>query len=178
MEAGLLGHGVEALGDAPVAVVGGVLVRHRRLGAGVAEPSHELLGRGAGASGQPVLGRLEELLLYMGEGDEDERKGQAGLSEITTRATGEAVGRLASAVLAVESAPRTQPVALDGCYELVPLTWAVVERADLVQLGLAAAAPRRGICRGGRAGRTRRGAAPARGRADELARVHGVLSPP
>ncbi len=51
-ETGRLGRGVEALGDPPIAVVGGVLVGHRRLWARVPEASHELLGGGSGEGGE------------------------------------------------------------------------------------------------------------------------------
>src|SRR5450755_4870987 len=50
----------ERLGDGLVTIAGGVLVDHRRVDAGVAEPGHQLLERGArrgreGASGVPQI---------------------------------------------------------------------------------------------------------------------------
>ncbi len=49
----------------------------------------------------------------------------------------DAVGRLAVAVRVAEAGSPAQPIAPDGRCELIPIAWAHVETADLIQLGLA-----------------------------------------
>ena len=80
-----------------------------------------------------ALGRLDELLGAVAAWEEE----PGGAGHLAARPSWEAVRRLVSAVVSAEGKPPAQPVAADGRYELVPLAWAIVERADLVQLGLA-----------------------------------------
>ena len=90
---------------------------------------------------QAALGRLEELLSLVAAWLEEEAdRDGAGGSGLAVGPSREAVRRLGTAVRAAEAAAPAQPVAPDGRYQLVPLAWAIVERADLVQLGLAAQA--------------------------------------
>ncbi len=89
---------------------------------------------------QVALRRLDELLgLVAARKDGDPDHG-AELGQLAVGPSREAVARLAAAVQTAQAEPAAQPVAPDGRYELVPLAWAIVERADLVQLGLAAQA--------------------------------------
>ncbi|MBW3613851.1 MAG: hypothetical protein KY439_00885 [Actinobacteria bacterium] len=89
---------------------------------------------------QAALWRLDELLGLVAAWEEEQRDHGAGAGQLAVGPSREAVSRLATAVRKAEAKPPAQPVAPDGRYELVPVAWAVVERADLVQLGLAARA--------------------------------------
>lgn len=83
-----------------------------------------------------ALGRLDELLGMVVDDDDDEFSSPVVAGQLSVAAR-ESVRRLSSAVAAAERGPIAQPVAPDGQFELVPLAWAVVERADLVATGLA-----------------------------------------
>ena len=90
---------------------------------------------------QAALGRLDQLLgLVAAWQEEDHDRGEVGLDQLALGPSREAVWRLASAVRRSGGEATGSTSAPDGRYELVPLGWAVVERADLVQLGLAAQA--------------------------------------
>ena len=81
---------------------------------------------------QSALERLDELVA-MAVPDDDDRERAA---TVVDAAAGDTVARLAAAGRAAESGPVAQPIAPDGRYELIPIAWAHVETADLVQLGV------------------------------------------
>lgn len=83
-----------------------------------------------------ALNRLDELLGAVVDDQPGESASSVAAGQLTPAAH-QAVRRLSSAVDAAERGAVAQPVAPDDCYELVPLAWAVVERADLVAMGLA-----------------------------------------
>ncbi len=79
-----------------------------------------------------ALGNLDEMFARAGPDAEYPED-----VTLITEAARDAVGRLSLAVYKAEEGPLAQPVAPDGHYELVPLAWAHLEAADLIQLGLA-----------------------------------------
>jgi len=81
-----------------------------------------------------ALDRLDELL---GAVVDDDSRGSPSSAGQLTPAARQALWRLSRAVSEAEHGPVAQPVAPDGRYELVPLAWVAVERADLVAVGLA-----------------------------------------
>lgn len=83
-----------------------------------------------------ALVRLEELLLGVVARETDEPEHPSGPGQLASGPTLAAVQRLGAAVAEAERGAVAQPVAPDGRYELVPMAWATVQRADLVQLGL------------------------------------------
>ncbi len=88
-----------------------------------------------------LLGHLGELLLHgVALQDNHDPGHRIVLVRLAPEPICGALTRLASAISAAESRPPAQPVAPDGRLDLVPLSWAAVDRADLIQLGLAAQA--------------------------------------
>jgi hypothetical protein len=85
---------------------------------------------------QAALGRLDELLGLIWQWEQEEPDHGTGL-RLATEAAHHAVGRISAAVRRAEAEVPAQPVAPDGRYELVPVAWATMARADLVELGLA-----------------------------------------
>ena len=87
---------------------------------------------------QAALGRLEDLLGLIGQWEQEEPERQTGPGlRLATEAAREAVGRISVGVRRAEAGEPAQPIAPDGRYELVPVAWARLSRADLVTLGLA-----------------------------------------
>lgn len=83
---------------------------------------------------QGALSGLDELLaMIVPDHEEDDPEADVSLSPDAR----DAVGRLAVAVRVAESGSPAQPIAPDGRYQLIPIAWAHVETADLIQLGLA-----------------------------------------
>ncbi|HET7486554.1 MAG TPA: hypothetical protein VFJ85_01400 [Acidimicrobiales bacterium] len=81
-----------------------------------------------------ALDRLDELLGAVV--DDDGLRSPTAAGQLTPAAR-QALWRLSRVVSEAERGPVAQPVAPDGRYELVPLAWAAVERADLIAVGLA-----------------------------------------
>ena len=80
---------------------------------------------------QSALGRLDELLTMATPPEDD-----PDLAATVDADAGDTVACLAAAVRAAESGPAAQPIAPDGRYELIPIAWAHVETADVIELGL------------------------------------------
>ena len=82
-----------------------------------------------------ALGRLEELLLALGDVDDEEPLP----APFANREAADALGRLASFVAGLErDHPPTQPLAPDGRYELVPLLFVPLGRLDRARIVAAA----------------------------------------
>jgi hypothetical protein len=96
-----------------------------------------------------ALARLEELLWGITARAEDEPVRSSQLGQSSAEHTRRAVERLSRAVAVAEAQPPAQPIGPDGRYELVPLAWALIERADLVQFGLGTQALGRASALGG-----------------------------
>ncbi len=87
-----------------------------------------------------LLGHLREALLHgVALQDNHDPRHRIVLARLAPEPICGALTRLASAISAAESRPPAQPVAPDGL-DLVPFSWVAVDRADLIQLGLAAQA--------------------------------------
>lgn len=84
-----------------------------------------------------ALARLRELLHEIAACEGDEPSVTASVGELTSVATRDAIERLGSAVWAAAAEPAARPVTPDGGRDLVSLSWALIEPADAVQLGLA-----------------------------------------
>lgn len=82
---------------------------------------------------QGAVSGLEELLAMIAPDHEEDDPELDGALSPDAR---DAVGRLAVAVRVAESGSPAQPIAPDGRYELIPIAWAHVETADLIQLVL------------------------------------------
>jgi len=78
------------------------------------------------------LDRLEELLLMLGGWEEEDHLDLP--DPVGSRVALEAVQRVSSAVHAAERAGAAQPIAPDGRFELVPITWVEVSDDDLADL--------------------------------------------
>jgi hypothetical protein len=78
-----------------------------------------------------AMQRLDELLHALGQRDEPTTP-----SEVTADAGYQALDGLYRGLMNAEVAPPAQPIAPDGRYELVPLSWVQVEPADVDNLGL------------------------------------------
>ncbi len=88
-----------------------------------------------------LLGQLREALLHCVALQDNHDPGhRIVLARLAPEPICGALTRLASAISAAESRPPAQPISPDGRLDLVPFSWVAVDRADLIQLGLAAQA--------------------------------------